>query len=89
MNFPGWPHWLTQGRVTGRNADGELLALGLKNNEMWLCRLSKFSNEWCSVRQAYTNETQEWDRLFLATMNIGGADTRIEPGNGGQFYLKP
>ena len=79
-----FPHWLVEAIVTGTNVDGERLAVGLKGSEMWLCRLSKFSNEWCSVRQAYPSEIIEYDRMFLLRYRIGGADERSGPG---QLYL--
>ena len=88
MNVPGFPHWFTEGIITSCNADGERLAVGLnlKDGDMWLVRLSKYSNEWCSVRRTYPAEVVEYDRIFLSRFNIGGVDDRSGPG---QLYLQP
>lgn len=73
-----FPHWITAAEEIGKNADGESLAVGVKlqDSEAWLIRLSRFSQEWCSVRRALQSELEEYDNLFLRRIKAQGPDPR-------------
>lgn len=81
MAAPPFPAWLMGACIIGRNADGESLAVGWTDNGgAWLARLNKFTDTWCSVRQATPKDIDDYDNNFLAMMMAAGRDTRsVEP----------
>ncbi len=74
-----FPDWILNARVTGRNVDGEALAVGLYNGQPWLVRLNRYSETWCHVRQARQEEVDDYDTLWLSELHLLGKDTRTTP----------
>lgn len=65
-----FPTWFENGSVIGQNADGESLAVGLRDGVAWLARLDNVMNKWVAVRPASREEVGTYDERFLANMRV-------------------
>lgn len=78
--LPPFPDWLWNGRVVGKNVDGEALAVGIDAQyRVWLGRLNRHTNTWAHVREATQSEIDIYDTSFLCAMEMLGKDCRTTP----------
>lgn len=65
-----FPAWFENAQIVGRNADGELLAVGFYTGCSWLCRFSRHNEAWTTVRPANAEEINKYDTDFLASLQV-------------------